>query len=586
MRKTSAMGSIKKSLAQTHPALADEAFGWDPSTVLSGSNKKLKWRCSLGHIWDAVVGSRANGSGCSICSNQKLLAGFNDLASKFPEIASEAHGWDPASVISGSHKKLLWKCKEGHEWLASPGNRTGLQQGCGVCSGRQVLSGYNDLVTTHPEIAVEAFEWDPSTVSAGSEKNENWKCPVGHIWKCRIYSRTGNSKTKCPICQGRKVLAGFNDLLTTHPELAKEASGWDPTTVTFGSGKVVKWKCAFGHVWKTDPNSRSGQGSGCPACNTGGGSKQIVVGFNDLGTTHPKLATQAVGWDPSKISSGSSEKLLWRCELGHEWVATPGNRSSKNATSCPYCANKKVLVGFNDLATTYPEIAKQAVDWDTTTVTFGSSKKELWRCELGHQWTSVISSRTLSGAGCAVCNGKQILVGFNDLASAFPEIAKQAYGWDPKTVFAGSGRLFSWKCNEGHVWKTNPGNRTTNQTGCPSCSVGGFDPNKQGWLYLLVHPDWELHQIGISNVLDERLKTHKNHGWAVLDTRGPLQGDVTYQWEQSIIRTLKKAGAIFDAEKVAGKYSGYSESWRKDSYPIEKITDLMKLVTNFEERSD
>ncbi|GBL28529.1 hypothetical protein EMGBS9_03560, partial [Actinomycetota bacterium] len=60
--------------------------------------------------------------------------------------------------------------------------------------------------------------------------------------------------------------------------------------------------------------------------------------------------------------------------------------------------------------------------------------------------------------------------------------------------------------------------------------------------------------------------------------RGPLQGDVTHEWEQSIIRTLKKVGAIFDADKVAGKYTGYSESWRKDSFHAKKIIELMEFV--------
>ena len=578
MRNTSSMGEAKKSLAETHPALARQADGWDPSTVLSGSNKKLRWRCPAGHVWDAVVGSRANGSGCPICSNLKVLAGFNDLASKFPEIANEADGWDPTTVIAGSHKKMGWKCKEGHQWQATPGNRTGLKQGCGVCSGRQVLSGFNDLNTSHPEIAAEAFEWDPRTVSAGSERNENWKCPAGHIWKSRIYSRTGSNKTKCPICQGRKVLAGFNDLATTHPELAKEASGWDPTTISFGSGKVVKWKCELGHVWKTDPNSRSSQGSGCPVCSTGGGTKKIEVGFNDLATTHPELAKQAVGWDPTTVFSGSGERLLWGCALGHEWLATPGNRSSKNATGCPYCANKKVLAGFNDLASTHPDIAKQAVGWDPTKVTAGSGKKGLWECEIGHQWTSVISSRTLLGAGCAVCTGKQILVGFNDLASTFPLIASQANGWDPRTVFAGSQKTLSWKCSEGHIWKANPGNRTGSETGCPSCSVGGFDPNKPGWLYLLKHEKWELLQIGISNVIEDRLQTHKYSGWEVLDVRGPIPGDVTYGWEQSILQCLHREGAQFATPDTAGKFSGYTEAWRTATFPANSLRELMDRV--------
>ena len=70
--------------------------------------------------------------------------------------------------------------------------------------------------------------------------------------------------------------------------------------------------------------------------------------------------------------------------------------------------------------------------------------------------------------------------------------------------------------------------------------------------------------------MNKRLKTHENLGWVVVDTRGPLEGDVTYQWEQSIIGVLKKSGAIFDAEQVAGKFTGYSESWRKDSFPAKK----------------
>jgi len=60
---------------------------------------------------------------------------------------------------------------------------------------------------------------------------------------------------------------------------------------------------------------------------------------------------------------------------------------------------------------------------------------------------------------------------------------------------------------------------------------------------------------------------------------------VTYQWEQSIIRALKKAGAIFDAESVAGKFTGYSESWRKDSFPAEKLVTLMEFVKDMEERT-
>jgi hypothetical protein len=62
---------------------------------------------------------------------------------------------------------------------------------------------------------------------------------------------------------------GYNDLLFTHPEIAKQANGWDSQTVTSGSGKIRSWKCPEGHEWNAQVSSR--QISGCPTCAPGGG---------------------------------------------------------------------------------------------------------------------------------------------------------------------------------------------------------------------------------------------------------------------------------------------------------------------------
>ena len=71
-----------------------------------------------------------------------------------------------------------------------------------------------------------------------------------------------------------------------------------------------------------------------------------------LSKTHPKLAKEADGWDPSEISSESHKRLNWRCRLDHTWVASVYQRTVRNY-GCPYCGNKKVLIGFNDLKTTH-----------------------------------------------------------------------------------------------------------------------------------------------------------------------------------------------------------------------------------------
>lgn len=44
------MSSIPKpSLAETHPEIAKQADGWDPTTLTAGSNKKVDWKCQVGH---------------------------------------------------------------------------------------------------------------------------------------------------------------------------------------------------------------------------------------------------------------------------------------------------------------------------------------------------------------------------------------------------------------------------------------------------------------------------------------------------------------------------------------------------------
>ena len=56
-----------------------------------------------------------------------------------------------------------------------------------------------------------------------------------------------------------------------------------------------------------------------------------------LSVTHPELAAQADGWDPTKVTAGSDKKCLWRCQFGHNWEATVVNRSK--GRGCPSCAS-------------------------------------------------------------------------------------------------------------------------------------------------------------------------------------------------------------------------------------------------------
>ncbi len=107
--------------------------------------------------------------------------------------------------------------------------------------------------------------------------------------------------------------------------------------------------------------------------------------------------------------------------------------------------------------------------------------------------------------------------------------------------------------------------------------------NRRSGIYFLVHHDWEMYQIGITNVPDNRLRDHKKLGWALLELRGPMDGHLTQQWETAILRMLKAKGADLSNSKIAGKFDGYSEAWSKSTFEVKSIKELMELTEEFED---
>ena len=515
--------NIKKTNLKTeYPEIALEAYGWDPQSVSSSSEEKLSWKCPNGHIWTSKPYYRTRkNQKCKICSGQEILPGFNDLATLYPALAKQMLNDDPSKVSRANQKKFKWVCSNNHQWEATVANRALRGSACPYCSGSKILPGVNDLLTKSPQLALQAHNWDPAQVFANSHKKMKWKCKLGHIFTASPSARQADKTDGCRVCRKIELQKGVNDLLTTHPQVAAEASGWDPSLVFSGETKKRNWMCEKGHQWLATPSARTkfSQGkrikkpTGCPVCS----NKKVVHGINDLSTSHPELSIEAVGWSPEKFTAGSNKRKKWQCSLGHTWLSSINNRTRQNL-GCPYCSNQKVLVGFNDFATT-------------------DSK-----------------------------------------------LASQAYGWNPQTLTRGSNKKRKWKCQEGHVWTAQLANRTGRGDGCPTCAQSGFDPNENAWLYFLEHENWEMLQIGISNYPDDRIARHKSIGWRLIELRGPSDGFLTRDWESSILAMLRANGADLSNEKIAGRFDGYSEAWSKNKFPAKSIKELMQLTEEFEEK--
>lgn len=282
----------------------------------------------------------------------------------------------------------------------------------------------------------------PSSVPAFRKTKYWWQCALGHEYEARPADLTRKpDASPCPFCKGRRVLIGFNDLNSRNPDVAAEwhpikNGDLTPEEVTYSSAKNIWWYSNLcGHEWQEQvcERTRERHTKGCRVCN----GNEISAGVNDLATTHPDIARL---WHPSKniksaqevMAGARTKQYWWLGDCGHEWKAPPVRMSSPNrlGSGCPYCCGKKILVGFNDLATTNKELSKE---WHPTKngaklpihVSQWSDVKVWWQCRKNskHEWMAVPRGRN-RGKGCPHCvhfTSKPELALYEELLITYPD---------------------------------------------------------------------------------------------------------------------------------------------------------------------
>lgn len=278
----------------------------------------------------------------------------------------------------------------------------------------------NSLSNVAPYLVSEWSERNhplsPDDVTYGSHRIVWWKGSCGHEWQASIKSRATGKQSGCPYCSGNRVLKGFNDLATRYPEVAMEWSEQNaplsPDQVSAFANRRVWWKGACGHEWKAFISDRS-SGHGCPYCN----DHKLKIGFNDFQTKHPNLALEWSDRNDLSPNTITEKKLMlawWKCSsCGGEYRAWINSRIA--GSKCPYCSNRTVEPGVNDLATTDPEIASEwlyEMNGNTTPkhIARTSRKDFWWKSACGHTWKAKVSDRTIERIPCSKCEEEFVSV--------------------------------------------------------------------------------------------------------------------------------------------------------------------------------
>lgn len=405
-------------LVTSYPEIVDY---WDPTNDLSpenflpGSPYTAKWICQKEHKWVNPIRQEVKKQNhCRECERLKprKQVTLQEVQHKY-----SSKNIKPFSPNLPKTRRLLWDCP-----TCSSEYKQTLQQelegiGCPYCAGKRIKEGVNDLATLYPGLVKYWDKTNPLPITnfgRRGQKNVKWECPdcLGKWTATPIVQTAKKSNAYCPYCSGNKLLSGFNDIATLHPEKAKQfhptlngtkkVSDFQPS-----SYKKVWWfneKC--GHEWEQTIANRMKSEITCLLCT----NEKIIPGVNSLVDINPSVETY---WnykknivDPKTISPNSSIKIWLTCVKGHDWFTTPKTVSLE--INCQVCVNKQTAPGFNDLATTHPELAAQwhptkNLPLTPTKVTAGTHTRIHWICEKGHEWEAKGNDRVLYHTGCPEC---------------------------------------------------------------------------------------------------------------------------------------------------------------------------------------
>lgn len=126
----------------------------------NNSGEVVWWKCrECKNSWTAQIYIRSKGIGCPYCANKAVAVGYNDFATKCPDLLLdwnyEKNNSQPQNIVWKSSRRINWKCKICFgEWEAKLYHRAN-GSGCPYCAGQKTLVGKNDIIITHPQLLVE-----------------------------------------------------------------------------------------------------------------------------------------------------------------------------------------------------------------------------------------------------------------------------------------------------------------------------------------------------------------------------------------------------------------------------------------------
>jgi hypothetical protein len=325
-----------------------------------------------------------------------------------------------------------------------------------------------------------------------------WQCTDGHIWKtrfanilrglwcphCKIYWNEEKCRYILQNIYNKKfdknsnvipgfVLDGYNEEL----KIAFEYNGkqhYEPIHFFGGIDRFIKQidrderlrkECKTRGIFLIEisyKHSFSDEHLANYICDYIGKEKVVIKWdsfYNSLSVVKilRKLAKNRGGELVSISYYGDRKHLRWKCNEGHEWLATP--RTIKRGCWCPVCATVASYT-INDAK----KLALSRNGECLSTVYVNKRSRLKWRCYKGHEWEAAFSHVLNSGTWCPYCAGKR-----KHSLEEMNKLAESRGGRCVSDKYTNSNTSLEWECGQNHRWKACY-TSISRGSWCPECA--------------------------------------------------------------------------------------------------------------------
>ena len=277
-------------------------------------------------------------------------------------------------------------------------------------------------------------------------------CVRGHRVKTSI-SNFLHARIRCKRCE---ALDKRGQQLARFQLIAKQRGGGCRSDCDAGQSQNLVFRCKEGHQWSAWA-SNIVRGVWCPQCAAAAQGHAYRLTIESLRET----AASRRGHCLSKTYVNNATPVLWQCEKGHKWEATPA--SIRMGTWCPFCNSRRRTLEL---------VRDKAEEFGGTCLarTFKNAATPLeFRCSHGHYFRLAPSFMFGNKARfCPRCGAARRGDARRLTIAEMSAIALQRGGRCLSTEYESNMKALQWECGNQHQWWA-PAANVKNGSWCPHC---------------------------------------------------------------------------------------------------------------------